>query len=350
MSQQPVPDGNQHESQNQTLKPEPKILVEPVQTVKKDEAPNVEHQGARSDEAPINDTPIPPIVPPRNPPVITDADMHLRDQIRWTDGAIVFLTVGLVVASFLQWHAMKGQLDEMKGSGVQTTQLINLYQQQLDQVRKQAGDTQRLAQQAEVQSGNTDKLAKAALGQLGVMQAQLENQRPIIVIPNGEVLRNAQITVKAGNPPKQILTFSINVRNNGVSLARLGESPRFSIERLGKGEVRFWKEDLCKNQPNIGPRFLVPMGQNVESLVYGTVDKPLLPDEPPSIDSRVKWTYLSGCITYFGPANDRHWLKFVFLVGFDAAVVKSNDGIRYNPVNYTALADQVGDTYNFIPR
>src|ERR1700723_3659216 len=40
-----------------------------------------------------------------------------RERATWTDKAIVFLTIGILIAGFLQWLALEATLSEMKRSG-----------------------------------------------------------------------------------------------------------------------------------------------------------------------------------------------------------------------------------------
>jgi hypothetical protein len=58
---------------------------------------------------------------------------------------IMIATVGYAMIAAFQLKAMSGQLDQLRGSSTQTDKLISLYQQQLAQVTRQAGNTERLA-------------------------------------------------------------------------------------------------------------------------------------------------------------------------------------------------------------
>jgi hypothetical protein len=67
---------------------------------------------------------------------------------RQTANATIWLavfTVVLAVVSGLTLRILNGQLGEMQGSGKQTDKLICLYQKQVAQLEKQAGDTHNLA-------------------------------------------------------------------------------------------------------------------------------------------------------------------------------------------------------------
>ena len=90
------------------------------------------------------------------------------------DWAIVILTIGMVIVGVLQWLAIDGQLGEMKSAGAQTDQLLGLYQQQLTELKKQAGDTHRLADAAGKQAEAAKAAAASMADQVKKLQAGVE--------------------------------------------------------------------------------------------------------------------------------------------------------------------------------
>lgn len=91
---------------------------------------------------------------------------------------LALLAVGAYTrAAFRQLGVMNKQLVEMKGSGVQTNELICLYGQQLAQLTKQAVDTHELAAQAKKQAAQTEHLASNALVQANASKDLATNAR-----------------------------------------------------------------------------------------------------------------------------------------------------------------------------
>ena len=100
-----------------------------------------------------------------------------------TDWAITFLTFGMLVVGYWQWQAINGQLQEMKASGKQTDELIDLYGQQLGELRKQVTDTHDLAIAANTQ-------AEAAKRMAGVAQRTFSAARPFLYITAVRLIPN----------------------------------------------------------------------------------------------------------------------------------------------------------------
>jgi hypothetical protein len=93
------------------------------------------------------------------------------------DLLLVIATSTYAVFAIKQWKAMRDQVTQMQQSGAQTDRLICLYQQQLAQLTKQAGDTHELAVQAKNQADRTKDIASTALRQT---KATEENLRAVI--------------------------------------------------------------------------------------------------------------------------------------------------------------------------
>src|SRR5271166_2935292 len=97
---------------------------------------------------------------------------ELAKDIHWIHHATLWSQIGLgLIGLGALWiyhgqlTVMGGQLEQMKGSGGQTDKLICLYQQQVAQLTKQAGDTHDLAVAAGKQAEAANRAAITAAGQ-----------------------------------------------------------------------------------------------------------------------------------------------------------------------------------------
>jgi len=73
----------------------------------------------------------------------------IRESPKWTDIAIVILTVGIVFAAAVQTVIFKKQWKEMSDAGKQTDQLIRLYGNQVEGIKDLAKEERRYADAAE---------------------------------------------------------------------------------------------------------------------------------------------------------------------------------------------------------
>jgi hypothetical protein len=96
----------------------------------------------------------------------------LAKDIHWIHHATLWSQIGLGLiglgALYIyngQLSVMKGQLKQIESTSAQTDRLICLYQQQLAQLTKQAGDTHDLAVQAKNQADRTKDIAATSLQQ-----------------------------------------------------------------------------------------------------------------------------------------------------------------------------------------
>lgn len=93
-----------------------------------------------------------------------------RDSAYWTATA----TIAMAITTGIYTYYARKQWREMQDSGKQTDRLLCIYQQQLAQLSKQAGDTHDLATAAGTQAVDTGKLAVAAGQQARTGAAQLQ--------------------------------------------------------------------------------------------------------------------------------------------------------------------------------
>jgi len=127
---------------------------------------------------PENPSPAQPIPPPIEQGVVRQAShtntnekptntAELAKDVHWIHYATLWSQIGLgLIGLGALWiyhgqlNVMNGQLEQMRGSGRQTDKLISLYQQQVAQLTKQAGDTHDLAVAAGTQAINAGEQVK----------------------------------------------------------------------------------------------------------------------------------------------------------------------------------------------
>jgi hypothetical protein len=142
------------------------------------------------------------------------ADRAAR-RTAWATIWIAGFTLVLAVVSYLQWQ-------ELKGSDKQTDRLLCLYQQQLAQLTKQAGDTHDLAVAAKTQAAQTINLATEthnlavnASNQVAIIQGQLDLARQQL-----RVEHRSWITIQHNGNLLDDFSTQIKIVNKGKSIAR----------------------------------------------------------------------------------------------------------------------------------
>src|ERR1700691_1847915 len=93
------------------------------------------------------------------------------DKPKWTDIAIVLLTLGIVFLGYMQWQ-------EMHSGGIDTGHIAGATIQQMSataalaiSAKSQSDRTKELADAAKIQSDNTAKLAIASSEQVAKLEA-----------------------------------------------------------------------------------------------------------------------------------------------------------------------------------
>src|SRR5258708_10466685 len=86
----------------------------------------------------------------------------MRDKPKWTDVAIVVLTLGILGAAVLQTHVFNKQWEEMHAGGMDTRDLAIAAKAQADAAKAQSESTRGLVQSAIDQAKATNKLANEA--------------------------------------------------------------------------------------------------------------------------------------------------------------------------------------------
>ena len=145
------------------------------------------------------------------------------ENARWTDIAIVILTVGIVAVSLMQWH-------EMHTGASDTHDLAVAAKAQADAARTQAEDTKTIAESARSQAANTQSLALATSDEVAKLGASVREAHRLALAAE-EANKNA---IDAERPWVGVVSVSadpiasgksgvarVNVVNSGRRPARL---------------------------------------------------------------------------------------------------------------------------------
>jgi hypothetical protein len=273
---------------------------------------------------------------------------------RRTATAIVWMaifTIVLAIVSMATGIILFRQLGEMQGSGRQTDRLLGLYQQQLDLLEKQAGDTHELAGEAKIQADasktiaekantqakatnklatETARSATTASRQLKVMQEQFAiSQRPWLNVTSST------------SPNKSGPDYDFRWGGNNVlfkpnlTVTNLGNLPAVNVhlvEQLifpdlvrssARKDIRTAQKDFCEKQIDTGIYRNWKSGQ----IIYPSSEKPfteieasrdratLLAINPKSINRGPVHPFLVGCAIYsFSSSTETYQKGFIFQI------------------------------------
>lgn len=161
------------------------------------------------------------------------------DKAKWTDKAIVLLTVGIVVVSALQWHEMRAGSTDTHALAVAAKAQADASKAQADAAVKSEADTHDLAVQAA-------KQAEAAKHSSDTARRTLDASSRAWIAPD-----NAYFTSDIAKhvPP----TFVVEYRNTGKSPA-FDVHPIFKLEQVPVSKFDdntfnafIETSDICKN-------------------------------------------------------------------------------------------------------
>lgn len=96
------------------------------------------------------------------------------DKAKWTDMAIVVLTVGIVLVSAMQWH-------KMHTGSADTHDLAVAAKAQADAARVQAENTKTIAESAKSQALNTQNLAQSTSDEVHRLDASVREAHRLVV-------------------------------------------------------------------------------------------------------------------------------------------------------------------------
>lgn len=158
-----------------------------------------------------------------------------REKPKWTDIAVVILTVGIVLAAVVQTVVFNKQWKEMHDSGTDTHDLAVAAKAQADAAKAQADA-------AKAQADRTKELAHHALAQTTVLKALTNEADRANDIALGAMEANvrAWVSVDVG---EKTGNFSVTMKNTGKSPAiNVNEVTAFSSGKGGPPEI-----DLSQN-------------------------------------------------------------------------------------------------------
>lgn len=203
------------------------------------------------------------------------------DKPKWTDVAIVILTVGIVFLAIMQWW-------EMHSGGVDTHDLAVAAGKQADaaralgeQAKLQADGTRDLSVAAGKQAQQAERSSKIAERTLGILETQ---QRAWVALAASPALQPA---------------------GNGViwSLRNFGNSTAFHI--AAKGEIIVEQSAISKAQDRICQE--VGTSQIWELLFPGVTGRPRA-----AFAVGTPINYVVGCIRYRDQFSVNRWTRFCY--------------------------------------
>lgn len=217
-----------------------------------------------------------------------------RDSAFWTTfttALILVTTVIYTIYSRKQWGTMEAQLQEMKGSGAQTDQLICLYAQQVMQLSRQVSEMEKLSGHTQEQADQTKRSADAAKSAAETArEALLRSQRPWVG-PE----REPDIYWNQRNPDQS--RISLAIKNFGPSPAlHVGYwiGPYVQVNSVGEAEAISRRSCQLAEMASITSDHLAD-----ESFGFS-----LLPNAPGTVFGGLPWDPVKGysmaigCIAY----------------------------------------------------
>jgi hypothetical protein len=286
----------------------------------------------------------------------TVRELHWLEKLNFA-GQFCLVIVGIAAACIYgrQLGVMRGQLNQMVGSSGQTDRLLDLYQQQLAELRRQSSDTHDLAVQAKDQADRTRDLAAAAAeqadatrmiaanaatqakaasdlasnsaGELATLQKQLElTDRPWIKVTDlrlwdcgspcstvtwypvpaaeqNQMSTGYWVTVKniGGSTALNVVTFTELYFTGNLMFGLRGEDSRFCDSRgqvsppvTGRGRTLFPndpKEDFKSGSANVASANFIPFDRSGPHA----------------------YAWVIGCVNYqFQASSTNHQTRFVY--------------------------------------
>ena len=217
---------------------------------------------------------------------------------------IMLATIAYALIAKWQLGAMKGQLEQMKGTSGQTTELLSLYRKQLEQLTNQATNTHTLAAAAHTQSADAEIFFRA-------------DERAWVEI---EKIEKAD-TYPPSPPFATIFKYSFSVKNFGKTVARDVKIHIENIDQDGtfeskKRPIRMLQDSLFRDSKS-GRRVIPPVKPSPQSIApNGQFTVPVYSggQEPRLIGGRYMYGFMLGRIDYVDAFDTQHWVRFCFMI------------------------------------
>jgi len=252
-----------------------------------------------------------PVTTERNhpdPSLIESFKMWLRnphrDKPKWTDVAIVFLTLGIVFLGYMQYK-------EMHGSGVDTHDLAVQAKAQADAARASADSTKTLGDRMKDQAGRTKTIAEQAVIQANAALEANKVARDSLVASERPWAYVAYFTLTAepesGKPAPTIIFLPANSgKAPGLDVAVFNET--FTAPAEGEVPISAFKVQAPPSTimlpPTTLPVYGAPMGVFVSTDVINSV---MQPDNLAAYRLGKNVIYVDVKIEYSDALHNRYW-------------------------------------------
>lgn len=290
MANEPNPSSGETKGQGSPSQPEREVLIKQPEAPKQAQESNEQKTSTEDSSSP----PPPPIAPPVNIVFSPPPQEPPKDRVKWTDIAIVILTLGIVIAAILQTRIFNKQWNEMHSAGEQTDRLIcaaNQIKSALITANQQNSDA--VAKTLAQNQGQFKAILSKMTESNNINRESLESVQRAFVVSHDVTQGRHIITDQEGE--HAIWSFTMPWENTGTTPASITSQAFFADKLSGEPtEEQFARKPLIQNAV-MGPKAIRNVG-NVTA-----TDISLFGHELPHRDQDVIAMPIQTLIQYGGP-------------------------------------------------